>query len=113
MWGSLMIGLMPNMRESLDWSDKLMLELFKIVPAHTIEPFSLSETLLRKYSVIEGKKYVSLYSTSRKKEYCRKILVNFFKNYNAFPISEQIQLAQKVNMKRPFYVVLKQRFLKS
>ena len=49
MWGSLMVGIMPNMRHSLEWSDLLMQKFFEIVPSHTIEPFSLSETLLRNY----------------------------------------------------------------
>jgi len=110
MWGSLMVGLMPNMRSSLEWADKLMIKFVDLVPAHTIEPFSLSETLLRKYTIAQGKKYVSLYSTSRKKEYCAKVLSIFFMKYKSFPINEQIQLSQKVQMKRPFFVVLKQRF---
>ena len=113
MWGSLMIGLMPNMRPSLDWADKLMLKFLELVPAHTIEPFSLSESLLRKFTIVEGKKYVSLYSTSRKKDHCRKILSNFFNDYSTYSISEQIQLAQKVNMKRSFLIVIEQRFLKN
>ena len=74
LWGSLMVGIMPNMRPSLEWADKLMLKFFKLVPSHTIEPFSLSETLLKKYKLAEGSKFVSLYSTSRKKEYAKKII---------------------------------------
>ena len=63
MWGSLMVGIMPNMRSSLDWADRLMQVFIDTVPAHTIEPFSLAESLLKKYKMTEGKKYVSLYST--------------------------------------------------
>ena len=109
-WGSLMIGLMANMRPSLDWADKLMLEFYKRVPVHTIEEFSLSESLKRKYLIVEGKRYVSLYSTSRKKEYCSKVLNSFFKKYASFPIEKQVILAQKVKMKRPIHIVLNQRF---
>ncbi len=110
MWGSLMVGLMPNMLSRLDWADKLMLKFVELVPAHTIEPFSLAESLIRKFSIVEGKKYVSLYSTSRKKDFCRGILKNFFLEYHSYPLNEQIILAQKVKMKRPLFVVLKQRF---
>jgi len=78
LWGSLMVGIMPNMRPSLEWSDKLLLKLNDLVPSHTIEPFALSETLLRNYKLVEGKNFVSLYSTSRKKEYASKILDKFF-----------------------------------
>ena len=77
MWGSLMVGIMPNMRPSLDWADKLMQVFIDMVPSHTIEPFSLAESLLRKYKMTEGKKYVSLYSTSRKKEHAILIIAVF------------------------------------
>jgi heptosyltransferase III len=111
LWGSLMIGITANMHPSLDWADKLMLKFFAIVPSHTIEPFALSESLLRKYTMVEGKNYVSLYSTSRKKEYARKILSNFFKENKLLHIDEQVRLAQNVKIKRPLFIILKQRFL--
>ena len=111
MWGSLMVGIMPNMRLSLDWSDKLLIELIDIVPAHTIEPFALSEALLKKYQIVEGKNYVSLYSTSRKKTHAIEVLKRFFEQYHNFSIEEKIKLAQKVKVKRTFLKVLKQRIL--
>jgi heptosyltransferase-3 len=107
-----MVGIMFNMRPSLDWADKLMLKFFDIVPAHTIEPFALSESLLRKYRIVEGKNFVSLYSTSRKKEYAKNILSNYFEENKLLHIDEQVRLAQIVKIKRPLYVVLKQRFLR-
>jgi len=110
LWGSLMVGIMPNMRPSLEWSDLLMQKFFDIVPAHTIEPFAFSESLLREFKLIEGKKFVSLYSTSRKKEYAKKILSNFFAKNSNLSVNDQIYLAQKVIIKRPIIVVLKQRF---
>ena len=109
MWGSLMIGIMANMRPSLDWADKLMLKFFDIVPAHTIEPFSFSETLLRKYKIVEGKNFVSLYSTSRKKEHAKNILANFFQENKTLHIDNQVHLAQNVKIKRSFFKILKQR----
>lgn len=112
MWGSLMVGIMPNMRPSLDWSDKLMLKFIDMVPAHTIEPFSLSETLLKKYTIAEGKHLVSLYSTSGKKAYAVKILKNFFEKNKDNNIKEQVSVAQKIRLKRPIYFILKQRFEK-
>lgn len=111
MWGSLMVGIMPNMRPSLEWADKLMQEFIEIVPAHTIEPFSLSESLLRKYNMTEGKNYVSLYSTSRKKQHAMPIISNFLDKSEAFSIDKKISLAQKVKIKRNFYTILKQRIL--
>ena len=107
-----MIGITSNMRPSLDWADKLMLKFFVLVPAHTIEPFSLSESLLRKYKIVEGKIFVSLYSTSRKKEYARKILSNFFKNTKDLNFDEKIHVAQKVKIRRSIFIIIKQRLLK-
>ena len=112
LWGSLMVGIMPNMRPSLEWSDLLMMKFYEMVPSHTIEPFSLSETLLKKYKLVEGKNFVSLYSTSRKKQYARNILSNFFKKNKLLHIDEKILLAQSVKIKRPLFVILKQRFLR-
>ena len=112
LWGSLMIGLMGNMRQSLDWADELMLQLFDLVPAHTIEEFSLSEILLQQFKLIEGKHFIRLYSTSRKKEYARNILSNFFKDNSSLPLNDQVKLAQTVKIKRSLFMVLKQRFLR-
>jgi hypothetical protein len=112
LWGSLMVGLVSDMRPSLEWSDFLMLEFYNLVPAHTIEPFALSETLSRSYNLVEGKNYVGLYSTSRKKEYATKVLADFFKKYQSKTIDEKIYFAQKVKIKRPIFVILKQRFMR-
>jgi len=113
LWGSLMVGIVSSMRPSLDWADKLMIKFSELVPAHTIEPFALSESLLRKYNLVEGKDLVSLYSTSRKKNYAKKIISNFFQKNKLLSIDEQVSLAQKVKIKRPFFVIVKQRFFKS
>jgi heptosyltransferase-3 len=112
LWGSLMVGIMASMRPSLDWADKLMLKFFDLVPSHTIEPFALSESLLRKYKMVEGKNYVSLYSTSRKKEHARSILVNFLKDNKVLHFDEKVRLAQYVKIKRPLHVILKQRLIR-
>lgn len=112
MWGSLMIGIMTNMRPSLDWADKLMLKFLDIVPSHTIEPFALSESLKRKFKIIEGKKYVSLYSTSRKKEYAKNILSNFLKVNSQLDMDDQVQLAQNIRIRRPIFIIFKQRLLR-
>ena len=109
LWGSLMIGMMACMRPSLDWADKLMLKFFDIVPAHTIEPFALSESLLRKYRMVEGKKFVSLYSTSRKKEYAKEILANFLNENKLLNFDDKVRLAQNVQIKRPLVIIFKQR----
>jgi heptosyltransferase III len=112
LWGSLMVGITAEMRPSLEWADKLMIKFYNLVPSHTIEPFSLSESLLRKYRIVEGKFYVSLYSTSRKKDYAKDILSNFFNNNKLLTFDEQVRLAQNVKIKRPIFVILKQRLIR-
>jgi len=109
LWGSLMVGITVSMRPSLDWADKLMLKFYDIVPSHTIEPFALSESLLRKYKMVEGKKFVSLYSTSRKKEYAKNILANFLQENKLLQFDEKIRLAQNVTLKRPLITIISQR----
>jgi heptosyltransferase-3 len=109
LWRSLMIGIMPNMRNNLDWADKLMLKFYDIVPSHTIEPFALSESLLRNFNIIEGKNFVSLYSTSSKKKHAKDIISNFLKNNYSLAFEEQVKLTQSIKLKRPAWVVIKQR----
>ena len=112
LWGSLMIGITGNMRSSLEQADKLMLKLFEIVPSHTIEPFSLSETLLKKYKIVEGKNFVSLYSTSRKKQYAKNILSKFLKENMNLDIDKKVRLAQTIKIKRPLFIIIKQRLIR-
>ena len=113
MWGSAIIGIMSNMRSSLDLADKLMLEFFKTVPAHTIEPFSLVESLkINKCNLVEGKKFVKLYSTSGRKKYASKVLSKFFTDNADKPISDQISLAQNIDVRRPIITTIKERIVK-
>ena len=72
---------------------------------------NMSEMLLRKYKIVEGKKFVGLYSTKRKKQYAEQIISKFFSQYKLQPINKQIELAQKVSIKRPPYTIIKQRLL--
>ena len=65
-----------------------------------------------KYKLVEGRKFVSLYSTSRKKEHAVYILAKFFMENKLKPVEQQVYLAQKVKIKRPLFMILKQRFLR-
>ena len=67
------------------------------------------ESLLRKYKMVEGKKFVSLYSTSRKKEYAKNILANFLQENKLLQFDEKIRLAQNVTVKRPLITIISQR----
>jgi hypothetical protein len=59
--------------------------------------------------MVEGKNFISLYSTSRKKEHATNILSNFFEENKSLPIQNQMYLAQKTKIKRPLFVIFKQR----
>ena len=83
----------------------------EMVPSHTIEPFSLAESLLKDYKMTEGKKYVSLYSTSRKKEHALPIIAEFLNRYGTLSIDKQISFAQKVAIKRSSIKLISQRIL--
>jgi len=47
----------------------------------------------------------------RKKQYAEQIISKFLSQYKLQPINKQIQLAQKVSIKRPLYIIIKQRLL--
>ena len=90
-----------------------LLEFFKMVPAHTIEPFSLVESLkINKCNLVEGKKFVKLYSTSGRKKYASKVLSKFFTDNADKPISDQISLAQNIDVRRPIITTIKERIVK-
>ena len=50
--------------------------------------------------------------TITKKEYVRKILFKFFQENKLLSFEKQVFLAQKTKLKRPLFIVLKQRFLR-
>lgn len=112
MWGSLMIGITPNMFHLLDYADQLMLSLMEKTDIHTIEQFSLVEALKTKYNVIEGKNFVKHYSTSGKKKHAEKVLRLFFNNVGKQEFTQQLSAAKKVKLTRNLYTVLKQKLAK-
>jgi len=109
MWGSAVIGISGVMRSSIELADQLMLKLIDLVPAHTVEQFSLSEMLRKKFKIVEGKNYIDIYSTSGKKCYAEKNIDQFFSMYAAESISKLSKLSSKVRLKRPLLVIVKQR----
>ncbi len=112
MWGSLMIGMTPNMFHLLDYADQLMLALMKKTDIHTIEQFSLVEALKTQFDVVEGKKLVKHYSTSGKKKHAEKVLQNFFTHFGNQKFTLQLNAAKKIKLTRNLYTVLKQKLAK-
>ena len=66
---------------------------------------------MSKYKITEGKNFVSLYSTSRKKDHAIPIIKEFLNKYQELTIDKQIMLSQKVGIKRSIFKVIKQRIL--
>jgi len=66
---------------------------------------------LKKYKMTEGKKYVSLYSTSRKKQHASVIISEFLNKSKELSFDQQANLAQKVVIKRSLIKVIKQRIM--
>ena len=112
MWGSLMIGMTPNMFHLLDYADQLMLSLMKKTDIHTIEQFSLVEALKTQVNVVEGKKLVKHYSTSGKKKHAEKVLQSFFTLFGNQEFTKQLNAAKKIKLTRNLYTVLKQKLAK-
>ncbi len=112
MWGSAIVGITVSMKHNIDFADKLMLKFIEMVPSHTVEQFSLAESLSKEYNLVSGKKLINLYSTSAKMEYAKKILINFFKEYSNLPLEEQIKKASKTKITRPIGTIITQRLKK-
>lgn len=113
MWGSAIIGIPALAYNSLKEADILMLNLIKkldISRVHTIEQFSLSEILKKMFKIIEGKKYIRIYSTSKRKNYALKKINTFFKENNSVDIKQLSKKSLQVNLSRPIHQVIKDKF---
>jgi len=112
MWGAAIIGISGVMRSSIELADQLMLKLIDLVPAHTVEQFSLSEMLQKKFNIVQGKRYIDIYSTSGKKRYAKKVIGHFLSVHEGERISSLSNRSKKVSLKRPFSVIMRQKLTK-
>jgi hypothetical protein len=78
--------------------------------AHTIEQFSLSESVKESHKITEGSRYVSIYSTDRKKRYAQKQLKKFFDENNGSSIDLLVNRSLSINLKRSIVKIIKERF---
>ncbi len=112
MWGSLLIGVTIKMRKSIDLADQIMLKLLDIVPAHTIEQFSLAEALKKEFKIVEGKNFIKTYTTKRMKENAQAILAAFFYENQFSSFDYKVQRSHKIKFRRPLLTIIKQRLKK-
>jgi heptosyltransferase-3 len=114
MWGSAIMGLTKQMAlDLLQNADSLMLCLLSKISekkAHTIEQFSLSESVKESHKITEGSRYVSIYSTDRKKRYAQKQLKKFFDENNGSSIDLLVNRSLSINLKRSIVKIIKERF---
>ena len=113
MWGSAIIGIPILARHSIEDADCLILRLVEglcIANAHTIEQFSLAEILRKKFKIIEGKKYISIFSTSGRKIYAESIINNFLQKNKELPIKLLSEKSLTINIERPILRIIKDKF---
>jgi heptosyltransferase-3 len=114
MWGSAIIGVPALAYHSILDADLLMSSLLKILDidkAHTIEQFSLVEILRKEFKVIEGKKYINIFSTSGKKYFALKKINNFLKENNHLDIESLSEKSLGVNIERSIFQIIKYKLL--
>ena len=114
MWGSAIIGILALEHHLIQDADCLMLQFLKemdVDKAHTIEQFSLVETLRNKLKIIEGKKYISIYSTSSRKSYAQKVINNFLLENKQLCIKSLSEKSLTINLKRPILQIIKDKLL--
>jgi hypothetical protein len=114
MWGSVIIGILALEHHLLQDADCLMLQFLKEMDAdkaHTIEQFSLVEILRNKLKIIEGKKYISIYSTSSRKSHAQKVINNFLLENKQLCIKSLSEKSLTINLKRPILQIIKDKLL--
>lgn len=109
MWGSLMMGVTPDITDKLDISDELMQALLPLVSAHTIEQFSFVEVMKKHYHINEGKQWVRHYSRHKQKIYAEKQITHFLNTYQSYPMTQQIEYVKSLKLSRPWSLWLKQK----
>lgn len=114
MWGSAIIGIPALAHYSIKDADLLMSNLVETLDsdkAHTIEQLSLVEILKKDFRVIEGKKYINIYSTSGKKNFALKEINNFLKENNRMDIKSLSEKSLRVNIERSIFQIIKDKLL--
>ncbi len=114
MWGSAIIGILALEYHLIQDADYLMLQFLKemdVDKAHTIEQFSLVEILRNKFKIIEGKKYISIYSTSSRKSHAQKVINNFLLENKQLCIKSLSEKSLTINLKRPILQIIKDKLL--
>ena len=110
MWGTLLWGFQISNRHLLDKADDIMLCLLEVVDSHTIEPFSLSESIKSEHNLFESKAYVLNYSTSGKKRHALRMITKFFESNSQLTCFDLARKTKHLNLKRNLFSLLRSRY---
>lgn len=110
MYGSAVIGINESMYEIIKEADRFIIKWSQEVGAHTVEQFALSESLLRaKIHITTVFSMTSSYSSSGSKIHARQRINEYFLATKNSDYIEKINLINNWNVRRTFFVWLKQK----
>ena len=113
MWASNILGLPSNAWPLIDEALELFKALEPEVSAHTVEQFSISETLrFNNISKISGKQFLDDWSSTGRKNYVGPVLSNFFQKYGENNFDAHMDRWHAIQISRPIPIWLKQKLLK-
>lgn len=110
MWGSNIIALPSKWSKLISEAHDLFSYLEPLVDAHTVEQFSVAETLrLKGIKKIPAKRYLQSWSSTGRKNYVRVQLADFFDRYNEDDFSEHLNRWREIKIRRPLFTLLNQK----
>lgn len=113
MWGSNILGLPSNAWPLIDEALELFTALEPEVNAHTVEQFSISETLrLHNIRKISGKRFLNSWSSTGRKNYVGPVLANFFEKYGENDFDAHIEQWHSIKISRPIQIWFRQKLHK-
>ncbi len=113
MLNSSIIGLHKNNIEIIDKAFHLFSALEPLVDAHTVEQFSLGETLrLENIKVNFGASYTRDWSSIGRKNYVTPILYQFFNRHGENDFSSHLANLNSIEIRRPANVFIRQKLAK-
>jgi hypothetical protein len=110
MYGSAIIGLDYSQLDLLENAFDLFRTLSPRVAAHTVEQFSLSETLrMSGTSIVEGKTFTGDWSSTGKKNDATPVLSRFFEKEGEHEFHAHLDKWKSIAIKRPLHEIIKQK----
>lgn len=111
MYNSSIIGLHKNNIDLLARAFELFSALEPHVEAHTVEQFSLGETLrLNGVSVSFGSRYTRDWSSIGRKNYATPILNDFFETFGENDFDTHLKQVNSIKINRPLKTLIQQKF---